>query len=85
MGESESSKPTLSKNKKIAYRGALIALAMVLSYIESFIPVFAAVPGVRIGLSNIVTVYSLYKLGLRDTIFIALARIVLSSLLFGNI
>ncbi|SCW60172.1 heptaprenyl diphosphate synthase [Eubacterium ruminantium] len=84
MGESESSKPTLSKNKKIAYRGALIALAMVLSYIESFIPVFAAVPGVRIGLSNIVTVYSLYKLGLRDTIFIALARIVLSSLLFGN-
>ncbi len=77
-------KQIMSKNKKIAYRGMLTALAMVLSYLESFIPVFAAVPGIKIGLANIVTIFALYRLGVMDAAVIGLIRIVLSALLFGN-
>lgn len=74
----------MTKNKKIAYRGMLTALAMVLSYLESFIPVFAAVPGIKIGLANIVTVFAIVRLGIIDAAVIGLIRIVLSALLFGN-
>lgn len=74
----------LSRNKRIALRGILIALAMILSYIESFIPFSSAVPGIKIGLANIVTIYALNRLGVKDTIIISLLRIFLSSLLFGN-
>lgn len=75
----------MRKNRQIALRGALIALAMVLSYLESFIPLLIAVPGVKIGLANIVTLIALYKLGLKDAIMISIGRIILSSLLFGNL
>ena len=74
----------MTKNRKIAYRGLLVALAMVLSYLESFIPVFAAVPGIKIGLANIVTVFALFKLGVIDAVVIGLIRVILSALLFGN-
>ncbi len=74
----------ISRNRRIVYRGAFAALAMVLSYLESFIPVFAAVPGVRIGLANIVTVFAIYSLGFFDAVIISVIRIVLSALLFGN-
>ncbi|SEG01498.1 heptaprenyl diphosphate synthase [Eubacterium ruminantium] len=82
--EEAASEKKLNKNKRIVYRGALVALAMVLSYLESFIPVFVAVPGVRIGLANIVTVFALFKLGLLDALSIGIIRTILSALLFGN-
>ncbi len=75
----------MRKNKQIALRGALIALALVLSYLESFIPVFVFVPGMKIGLANIVTVIALFTLGIKDTVIISLGRIFLSGVLFGNI
>ena len=74
----------LSGNKRIALRGCLIALAMILSYIESFIPFFSSVPGIKLGLANIVTLYALEVLGLKDTLIISLLRILLSAVLFGN-
>ena len=80
----QTGKKPLSKNKKISYRGMLTALAMVLSYLESFIPLFAAVPGIKIGLANIVTIYALYRLSVVDAAVIGVIRIVLSALLFGN-
>ena len=72
-------------NQRIAYRGCLLALALVLSYLESLIPVFWGIPGIRLGLANIVTVYTLYRLGAADAVFISLGRILLSALLFGNV
>ena len=62
-----------NNNKKVALSGVFIALAMLLSYLESLIP-----------LSNLVTIISLHKLGLRETIIISLGRIILSGILFGN-
>ena len=63
---------------------ALIAVAMILSYIESLVPAFVAVPGVKVGLSNIATVFALYALGWPYAICVSLVRVFLSALLFGN-
>ena len=57
---------------------------MILSYVESMIPAFVAVPGVKVGLSNIATVFALYTLGWPYAIGISVVRVFLSSLLFGN-
>lgn len=70
--------------KKIALFGLLVALALILSYIEILIPIPFWVPGMKLGLANIVTLIALYKLGIRDAFFIAILRILLVSLLFGN-
>lgn len=63
---------------------AIIAVAMILSYVESLIPAFVAVPGVKIGLSNIATVFALYALGWPYAICVSVVRVFLSALLFGN-
>lgn len=62
----------------------LIALAMVLSYLESQIPSFVAIPGVKVGLANIIVVFALYKLGTKEAVVISLIRVGLVSLLFGS-
>ena len=70
--------------KEMVTLSALIAVAMILSYIESMIPAFVAVPGVKIGLSNIATVFALYTLGWPYAICVSVVRVFLSALLFGN-
>ena len=70
--------------KRLVTLSALIAVAMILSYIESLIPAFVAVPGVKIGLSNIATVFALYALGWPYAICVSVVRVFLSALLFGN-
>ena len=71
--------------KKLVTLSALIAVAMILSYIESLIPAFVAVPGVKMGLSNIATVFTLYALGWPYAIIVSIIRVLLSALLFGNV
>lgn len=73
------------KAKKIAAYGILIALAMVFSYLESLVPLSLAVPGVKLGLANTVTIFALYRLSFRDACAISLIRVVLVGILFGNI
>ncbi|WP_026516731.1 Gx transporter family protein [Butyrivibrio sp. MC2021] len=74
----------MNKTGKIALYGVLTALAMILSYVESQIPAFVAVPGVKIGLTNIVVVTSLYMLGNKGAMAINFVRIAAVALLFGN-
>ncbi len=78
------SKRTLD-TKRLVTLSALIAVAMILSYIESLIPAFVAVPGVKVGLSNIATVFALYALGWPYAIIVSVIRVLLSALLFGNV
>lgn len=61
-----------------------IALAMILSFVESQIPSFIAIPGVKIGLANIVVVFILYKSGWKQAALISFLRVFLVSVLFGN-
>ena len=79
----------MSKNrwdaKKIAYMGMFIAAAMVFSYIESLIPVNIAVPGVKLGLANLVTIVVMFRMNARAAWMVSLVRVFLSALLFGNL
>lgn len=70
--------------RQLVTLSALIAVAMILSYVESMIPAFVAVPGVKVGLSNIATVFALYALGWPYAICVSVVRVFLSALLFGN-
>ena len=71
--------------RRIARYGLLIALALILSYLESLLPVFVAVPGVKMGLPNIVIMFALYSLGTKDAVIISLIRVVLAGAMFGNV
>ena len=79
-----STKHSGKTNKEIALTGVFIALAMILSYLESLVPIGFAVPGIKLGLANLVTIVSLYKLGIKNTLIISVGRIILSGILFGN-
>ena len=72
------------KTKKVAFLGMCIALSMILSFVESQIPPLAAVPGVKMGLPNIVMVFMLYKIGAKDTAIVSILRVILVGILFGT-
>ena len=72
------------KTQKLTVMALTTAIALVLSFIESQIPAFVAVPGVKMGLANIAIVYALYRLGWKEAALISLIRVVLVSLLFGS-
>ena len=72
------------KTRKLAVMALSIALAMVLSFVESQIPAFVAIPGMKVGLANLAVVFVLYKLGPKEAVFISLIRVGLISILFGN-
>ena len=72
------------KTKKIAVMAIAVALCMVLSFVESQIPAFVAIPGVKLGLANLAVVFVLYKLGWREAVLISLIRVLLISIMFGN-
>lgn len=70
--------------KKTAYMGIFLALALICSYIETLIPFHIGIPGVKLGLTNIVIVWVLYLLGTKEALAISVMRIVLSGMMFGN-
>lgn len=72
------------KTKLIAIRGMLIGLAFVLSWLEAQLPGFVAVPGVKLGLTNLVVLLALYEVSPKDAIAINSIRILLTGLTFGN-
>ena len=75
-----------TKLKKIALIGISASLALLLSYIEFLLPpLFAAVPGIKIGLPNVVIMYLMYTVGLKYAAPVSFVRIAISSLLFGNV
>ena len=73
------------KAKKMTFLGLSIALAMILSFVESQIPALVAIPGIKMGLPNIVMVFLLYRVGWKETVIVSIIRIILVSILFGNV
>ena len=69
---------------KVALYGLLIALAMVLSFVETLVPVPLPIPGIKLGLANLVTIVGLYLAGIPGTICVTILRVVLVGLSFGN-
>lgn len=71
--------------RKTAVLSILTTVALVLSYVEAILPpIWAAVPGIKIGLPNIIIIFILYKTGLKDAITVSAIRLFLVALLFGN-
>ncbi|MBQ3160013.1 MAG: Gx transporter family protein [Clostridia bacterium] len=70
------------KTKKLTTLGLSAALALILSYVESLLPPLMAVPGVKVGLPNIVILFLLYRYGWREAGGVSLIRLLLSAALF---
>ena len=71
--------------KKIANIAMLVALAIIFSYVEVLIPINIGIPGVKLGLANLVIVIALYSLDIGDVWLISLVRIVLVGFMFGSL
>ena len=70
--------------EKVAVYGILIALAFIFSYVEALIPLPVPVPGMKLGLANLVNVVGLYTVGAAGTIAVGLIRIVMVGFTFSN-
>ncbi len=70
---------------KAAYFGVFVALALIFSYVETLIPIHFGIPGVKLGLANLIIVIALYKMKTRDVYMLSVTRAVLAGFLFGNL
>lgn len=71
--------------EKVAKMGLILALGMILSYVEVLIPIAPTMPGVKIGLSNALVLLLLYSYGVGYAVIYQVTRIVLTAILFGNV
>lgn len=71
-------------SRKVAYYGIFSSLAILMGYIEFMIPISFAVPGMKLGLANSVTIMALYIMDTKSAFFISLIRVTVSALLFNT-
>lgn len=69
---------------KVAYFGVFTALALIFSYVETLIPIHLGIPGVKLGLANLIIVITLYKMGIKEAYILSVMRVVLAGFIFGN-
>ncbi|MBP7348614.1 MAG: Gx transporter family protein [Butyrivibrio sp.] len=70
---------------KISQLGLLLAVSLILSYIESVLPFNFGIPGMKLGLPNLAIVLTLYLFGWQEALLINISRIILSGFMFGNL
>ena len=70
------------RTKRLALSAILAALAMILSYIEALIPMPVPIPGIKLGLANLIVIIAIYKLGFKYAFTINCVRILTAGLLF---
>ena len=71
-------------SKKVAMAGMFTALAMIFSYVEVLIPINLGIPGMKLGLANLVVVVTLYTMGVPMAFAVSMIRIMLVSMTFGS-
>jgi heptaprenyl diphosphate synthase len=75
-----------SKTKRVALLGILTSVALILSYVEAILPpIWAAVPGIKVGFPNIVIIFLLYRFGVKEAAVVSFVRVFIVALLFGNV
>ena len=75
----------MRNTKRLTFLGLFAAVAIVLSYVEHLLPpIYAAVPGIKLGLANIVNIFILYKFTVKEAATVTLVRILTVALIFGN-
>ena len=73
------------QRQKIAYLGLFTAVAIIFGYVESLIPVFAGIPGIKLGLANLAVLFILERYRLREAALVSVVRILVIGFLFGNL
>ncbi len=71
--------------KKIAYLGLFAAVAIIFGYVESLIPFFAGIPGIKLGLANLAVLFILEKYTWKEASVVSIVRIFVIGFLFGNL
>lgn len=69
---------------RVAYFGVFTALALIFSYVETLIPFNFGIPGVKLGLANLIIVIALYKMKVSDAYLLSVVRVLLNGFIFGN-
>lgn len=78
-------KNSRTRTRRIAFAGLAASVALLLSYVEALLPpLFAAVPGIKLGLPNVMIIYVLYTMDMKYAVSVSATRLCLSALLFGN-
>ena len=73
-----------NNTRRLTYLALTVSFALMLSFIESRIPAFVAIPGIKMGLANIAVIFTLYKFGIKEAAAVSLVRVALVSMLFGT-
>ena len=71
--------------KKTAYYASMVAVALIFGFVEFLVPFDFGIPGIKLGLANLVAIFLLYKNGFVPAISVNVARIFISGILFGNV
>ena len=70
---------------KTAYLGIFASVAIIFGYVESLIPVFVGIPGIKLGLANLSVLFILYKYSFREAALVSFVRILVIGFLFGSL
>lgn len=73
------------QTKKLTFMALLTAIALIIFVVESYIPVPVPIPGVKLGLANVITLYAIWTLCPREALGILLTRILLGSIFAGQL
>lgn len=71
--------------RKTAYLGLFAALAIIFGYVETLLPVFVGIPGVKLGLANLSVLFILYRYSLWEAAAVSFVRILIIGFLFGSL
>lgn len=72
------------QSRRVAICGMLLALMLVLGFVESQLPVAAGIPGIKLGLSNGVLIFAVYMLNVPTAYLLMGLKVLLSGMLFGS-
>lgn len=70
---------------RVAYFGVFTALALIFSYVETLIPINFGIPGIKLGLANLIIIIALYKMKVKEAYALSVVRVVLAGFMFGNL
>ena len=71
--------------KKLSYLGLFAAVAIIFGYVESLIPFFAGIPGMKLGLANLAVLFILEKYTWKEAALVSIVRIIVIGFMFGNL
>jgi heptaprenyl diphosphate synthase len=72
-------------NQKYATLGLFSAVAIIFGYVESLLPVFAGIPGIKLGLANLAILFILKRYSYKEAIIVSVIRILVIGFMFGNL